>query len=390
MAWRVSLGGVLAAFPQTGRRRQYHARRSGLRGLGSYHPEFVGHITLGKLNMRYSQSKEQSAELLRLVLARMGQHDASFTPMTFTVWFEYAAGINLQLNDAIDRLMQSHPRLTDDDLWSLYQKYVADIDQQAMHRIGGELQRVMKTLANAASRTGEHAGEFSTQLETLVAELRGVNDMLTTPAITHAIEGTARMRSSAQALESEVRNNQLEIERLQGELTRLRDESLRDALTLVLNRKGFDLKLAEMLGRVPAPGSAHGLIMFDLDFFKKVNDTHGHVMGDRVLQALGEVLRSCVPASSSSSAARYGGEEFAVLMPDSTATECQKLAELVRQRTKALKIRDRRTQTVVLTVTISGGITLMRPDDDAQTFTARADGALYQSKQGGRDRVTFA
>ena len=57
--------------------------------------------------MRYSQSKEQSAELLRLVLARMGQHDASFTPMTFTVWFEYAAGINLQLNDAIDRLMQS-------------------------------------------------------------------------------------------------------------------------------------------------------------------------------------------------------------------------------------------------------------------------------------------
>jgi diguanylate cyclase len=62
----------------------------------------------------------------------------------------------------------------------------------------------------------------------------------------------------------------------------------------------------------------------------------------------------------------------------------------VRQRTKALKIRDRRTQTVVLTVTISGGITLMRPDDDAQTFTARADGALYQSKQGGRDRVTFA
>ena len=338
--------------------------------------------------MRYTQSREQSAELLRIVLVRMGQHDASFTPMTFTVWFEYAAGINARLNEAVDQLIQLHPRLGDDHLWRLYQSYVADVDPQAMLRIGSELQRVMKTMAEAASRTGEHAGEFSAQLDTLVTELRSVNDMLVSPAITHAIEGTTRMHGSAQALESEVRNNQLEIDRLQHELTRVRDESLRDALTLVLNRKGFDLKLAEMLSRVPAPGRAHGLIMLDLDYFKKVNDTHGHVMGDRVLQAVGEVLRSCVPSSSSNSVARYGGEEFAVLVPDTTAAECQKLAELLRQRAKALKIRDRRTQTVVLTVTISGGVTLMRTEDDAQILTARADAALYQSKQSGRDRVT--
>jgi diguanylate cyclase len=88
--------------------------------------------------------------------------------------------------------------------------------------------------------------------------------------------------------------------------------------------------------------------------------------------------------------ARYGGEEFAVLLPQRSLAQCQQLAELVRTRTRAMKIRDRRTKVVVLTVTISGGVATMRPDDDAQTLIARADGALYQSKQAGRDRVTCA
>ena len=320
----------------------------------------------------------------------MGQNDAAFNPMTFTVWFEYAAGMNSRLNQALDQLLQTKPRLGDDDLWNLYQSYVADVDPQAMHRIGSELQRTMKTMAEAAARTGSHAGEFDAELENLASELQSSNDKQMTSAVTHAIEGTARMRSSAQALESEVRSSQLEINRLQAELTRVRDESLMDALTRVLNRKGFDMRLASMLEQMPAAGRTHGLIMFDLDHFKMVNDTHGHVMGDRVLQALGDVLRSCVPANSPMGVARYGGEEFAVLLPDSTQDEAVKMAELVRTRTKALKIRDRRTQAVVLTVTISGGVAVMQAGDDSQALTARADAALYQSKQNGRDQITCA
>ena len=130
--------------------------------------------------------------------------------------------------------------------------------------------------------------------------------------------------------------------------------------------------------------------MLDIDHFKIVNDTHGHVMGDRVLQAVGEVLKSCLSTESSTSVARYGGEEFAMLVPDSTIEECLRLAELVRARTKALKIRDRRTQAVVLTITISGGIAVLQQDEDAHALITRADRALYQSKQDGRDRITCA
>jgi diguanylate cyclase len=345
---------------------------------------------LRKLILRYSQSKEQSAELLRVVLARMGQHDAAFNPLTYTVWYEYAAGMNAELNSALDQLLKTKPRLTDDDVWEMYQSHVADVDPQAMQRIGGELQKVLTTLASAAGSTGENADQFSAQLEALAAGLQAFNGDLMTSVVSQAIEDTTRMRHSAHALEAQAKGGQSEIQRLQSELTRVRDESLVDALTQVHNRKGFDEKLAYMLARPLPQGLVHGLIMFDIDHFKRVNDTHGHVMGDRVLQAVGEVLKSCLPPASPTSVARYGGEEFAMLVPESTFNECLRLAELVRTRTKALKIRDRRTQEVVLTIALSGGLAVLQQGEDAQALTMLADRALYQSKQDGRDRITCA
>ena len=340
--------------------------------------------------MRYPQSKEQSAELLRIVLARMAQHDATFNPLNYTVWYEYAAGSNSRLNHAMDGLLQGKRRLNNDDLWKLYQSHVAEVDPQAVHRIGDDMQRVMATLADAAGSTGQSADQFNTQLETLAAGLQTLNHQLATPMVQQAIQNTARMRSSTQALESDVKDSQSEIQRLQQELNRVRDESLTDSLTQVLNRKGFDQKLAAMLALPVSSGRLHGLIMFDIDHFKRVNDTHGHVKGDRVLQAVGEVLKSCIPQGGAASVARYGGEEFAMLVPQTSPQACFKVAELVRVRTKALKIRDRRTQELVLTVTISGGMAMVQPNDDGHTLTARADAALYQSKQDGRDRITYA
>jgi diguanylate cyclase len=197
------------------------------------------------------------------------------------------------------------------------------------------------------------------------------------------------MRSSAQELEQQVLVSCREIERLQVDLIRARDEAVLDPLTRVLNRKGFDLQLASMLAQPPEPGTSHCLIMLDIDHFKLVNDTHGHVMGDRVIQALAEVLRSCV-SDKAHAVARYGGEEFAIVLPNCTLDDSLTLADSVRQRTRAMKIRDRRTQAVVLTVSISAGVAAMRPGDDASALIERADAALYKSKQAGRDRVTCA
>jgi diguanylate cyclase len=339
--------------------------------------------------LRYKESKEKSAELLRRSLALMGQHDAAFNPVSFTVWYEYAAGMNARLSHAIGVALLTEPRLSDSTVSLLYQTHVADVDSAGMQRISTELQRMMQGLADSASRTGDQAGEFGTQLNGLSDALSSNNASEMASFVTDALAGTVRMKSSARELEQQVAHSRQEIERLQVDLNRARDEAMLDPLTRVLNRKGFDQKMADLLAQPPESDGSHCLIMLDIDHFKKVNDTHGHVMGDRVIQALGEVLRSCAP-DKAHSVARYGGEEFAILMPNSTLEGSMKLAETVRQRTRAMKIRDRRTQEVVLTVSISGGVAAMRHGDDAHGLIERADAALYQSKQTGRDRVTCA
>lgn len=343
--------------------------------------------------MRYTESREQSAELLRKVLALMGQHDAAFNPVSFAVWYEFAAGMNVRLTQAIERALQSEPRLSNDTLLRVYQDCVAEADVAAIQGISAELQRMMAGMAKGALRTGDQAGTFGEQLRDLTAALK-TNDAsamtpLLTPLLTQALVGTTQMRSSAQELEQQVIASQREIERLQADLARARDEAVLDPLTRVLNRKGFDVRLASLLAQPPRADRTHCLIMLDIDHFKYVNDTHGHVMGDRVIQALSEVLRSCV-SDEAHAVARYGGEEFAILLPHCTLEYGVKLADAVRQRTRAMRIRDRRTQEVVLTVSISGGVAAMQPGDDAPDLIARADGALYQSKQAGRDRVTCA
>lgn len=339
--------------------------------------------------MRYQESKEKSAELLRKVLALMGQHDAAFNPVSFTVWYEFAAGMNVPLVQALEQTLIAEPRLGTASIGRLYSQHVADAGPEAMQRIAGELQRMMDGMADNATSTGERAGAFGGQLADLTQALSGQDAAVLALQVNDVQAGTVLMRASAQALAQQISDSRQEIERLQSELVRARDEVLLDPLTKVLNRRGFDQQLARLLAQPTGPGSEHCLVMLDIDHFKKVNDTHGHVMGDRVIQALGEVLRACVP-DKTHAVARYGGEEFAILLPHCTLQQGVQLADTVRLRTRAMKIRDRKTQEVVLTVSISGGVATLRPSDDASALIARADGALYQAKQTGRDRVCHA
>ena len=339
--------------------------------------------------MRYTEPKERSAEILRQTLGHMGRHDAAFNPVTFTLWYEYCAGINPNLQAAVDQLVAVQPRLSDALIGKLYQDHIAPADDAAVQRISTELQRVMNGVVQSATQAGQRAGFFGAQLTDLSVALQS-NDMAQlTPQLTEALAGTAEMKDSAQALQQQVAASQNEIVKLRSDLERARGEALVDPLTGILNRKGFDQHVGALFANAPDAGRQHCLVMFDIDHFKKVNDTHGHVMGDRVIQGLGEILRKSV-SNEAHAAARYGGEEFAILLPQCSLEDSANLAEAVRLRTKAMKVRNRSTQDVLFTVTISGGVAAMQPGDDAASLIARADAALYASKHGGRDRVTRA
>jgi diguanylate cyclase len=339
--------------------------------------------------MKYPEPKEQTVALLRQVLAQVGQHDAALNPLTFTVFYEYVAGINLRLSAAMERALLVTPRLSDATVRELFRDFAADVGVEESERIQRGIQRAMASIVESATRTGQAVGAFGEQLDGLSGALAGQDSASLAPHIDSARAGTSNMRKSVKDLELQVAMSNKEIDLLRADLLRTRSEATLCPLTRLLNRRGFEESLDAMLRQRPLKGSLHCLVMLDIDHFKRVNDTHGHPVGDRVLEGFGQVLRS-VPAEPGMACARYGGEEFAILLPAVTMNKAVQVAETVCARTRAVRFRSRTTNQVQLTVTVSAGVAAWRPGEDAKSLLACADAALYRSKEDGRDRVTVA
>lgn len=169
-------------------------------------------------------------------------------------------------------------------------------------------------------------------------------------------------------------------------LDRLKSLAIADHLTGVHNKRYFLSRLAEEVQRARRHGLTFALVMFDLDHFKRVNDTHGHDAGDAVLREVGALLRRL--ARGDDVAARYGGEEFVVLMPGTDQGGAHAFAERLRAGAAALDVVVRATH---VRVTISAGVgTYPDAGTSGDDLLHAVDAALYRAKQGGRNRVELA
>ena len=169
-------------------------------------------------------------------------------------------------------------------------------------------------------------------------------------------------------------------------IERLRTLSQTDQLTGLANRRVMMQRLNEEHARYKRSGHRYGVIMLDLDFFKKVNDTHGHGVGDQVLCGVAEIL--CSGLRNTDTVALMGGEEFMLLAP---LTE--ESGAVVQAQRLCISVRDARlvTDAGTVSVTLSLGVASVLPSDlSVDTVVQRADAALYQAKNDGRDRVQLA
>jgi diguanylate cyclase len=194
------------------------------------------------------------------------------------------------------------------------------------------------------------------------------------------------MRTSAQSVQEEMGATSAEVSRLREQLEKAQGQALVDALTELHNRRSFEQALAQMLASAAESASPCSLLMADIDHFKRVNDTYGHVLGDKVIRYVAQ--RISLSIKGRDVAARYGGEEFAILLPDTTAQGAAVLAEQIRISVARGKIHRAGTTEPIAGVTVSIGVAESVPGDTVEELTARADEALYKSKEAGRNRVT--
>ncbi len=161
--------------------------------------------------------------------------------------------------------------------------------------------------------------------------------------------------------------------------------SLRDPLTGLANRRHFRAVLSREIEIVARSGNSALLLMLDIDHFKKINDTHGHLAGDKVLQAVACCIAGCVRPQDT--VARYGGEEFAIVMPDCQAAYGETVAERVRQSVAALSIPAGPLVNLQITTSVGGAFAPVWVRSTADLWIERADTQLYLAKAQGRNRV---
>ena len=166
---------------------------------------------------------------------------------------------------------------------------------------------------------------------------------------------------------------------------KLRTESLSDALSGVLNRRGFEEGCDRLLAEAAISGLPVTLVLCDLDHFKEINDTHGHAAGDLVITAFGEHLASA--AGATGIVGRIGGEEFAVLLPGNGLSSARLFAEGLRVSFAATSFASGDTR---FNVTASFGVAALASGDTLSSLLVRADQALYQAKSSGRDCVRIS
>ena len=243
---------------------------------------------------------------------------------------------------------------------------------------------VLKVIGEFSTETDSYNKSVDEYLESISQKF---DDQSVKTIVKNLISSTVILKESGKRLSHKLEESTNEITSLKKDLQQVTAESQRDFLTGVFNRKTFEKYADEQMLTAGHAGSEICLLMIDIDHFKRFNDRFGHLLGDEVLKIVAKTLTNILKGQDM--VARFGGEEFIVILPATPIEGAMKVAEAIRSTiaTKELKRKD--TGETFGSITVSMGVSRFRYDSDTlPLLIKRADDALYESKNNGRNRVT--
>jgi diguanylate cyclase len=317
----------------------------------------------------------------------MKAYGSSAAPRSYEVWYTYVSGSKPLMNDAIKRISAERGQVSYAEIDAIYdahlctQRYAVEAEKTSSSVIG-EIDQVMEMIELALGSTAK----YGQSLEALSNDLAGPIDRAKVrEVIGSLVVATREVAATNQTLDARLKETRSEMEGLRETLEAVRVESLTDPLTGVSNRKHFEEMLARCVERAASERSALALVVIDIDFFKRFNDTYGHLTGDQVLKLVGITMREIVKANATLS--RFGGEEFAIILPGATLEAAHAIAENIRKGVMSRELVKRSTGESLGKVTISAGVAALRQGDNAVSLLERADQCMYLAKRMGRNRT---
>ncbi|WP_337188350.1 GGDEF domain-containing protein [Phenylobacterium sp.] len=329
-------------------------------------------------------------EWARVAIDAMEQNRVWPTALNFELWMHYVASKDSEVATEIGALLKSGAPFTEQAGEAIAGKHLpsAKLSGEILNA-GKNLTEELENVSRALESARESSEAYGQQLASASKSLEHDEDAEAVRAMVDNLTvATARVRDENKSLESQLAETNDELGRLKEHLETARREAMTDGLTLLANRKAFDETLDAAVSGTAA-GEPLCLAIVDIDHFKTFNDTWGHQTGDQVIRYVAAVMAR-IAQPGGRFAARYGGEEFAVIFPGEGRDAALGALESAREEISSRTLKRRSTNEDLGAITISIGIAEQLPGETAPALIERADGALYASKRGGRNRTSIA
>ena len=329
----------------------------------------------------------QSAETLRLVLPLMTRHKIPATPENYAIWFHYVTNDRPGLTEYIDRLLERKTPFTEEVNEHIHQQFLSECDLRQAEQVRKEIASALAEATTALRHTGSEADHYRKVLgrfDKTCGTAETVDDIYS--LLNTVLEETHNMQESMERLQQDFIAKSKDMDRLKQELDQVRKQASTDALTGLYNRTTFFDSLEAVDAESDPFINPYCVVMIDIDHFKRVNDTFGHLVGDKVIRFVTDSLRQSTKGQDCAS--RYGGEEYALMLPNTTLVNAVTLCNRIREHIAKTNLVRSGTKESLGQITISAGVAQNRSGEGRIELLARADKALYLSKERGRNRVT--
>lgn len=340
-------------------------------------------------NVERSGDPFQSAiKVARRTFEMIEEYKTPPVPRAYEVFFEALAGEAGDLKSQLDETIRVKGALDLSDIDRIYDAHFGPERalSQKQDQTADDLEQELGAVLDMVSKHLTSNRRYESVLGDASADLSAnITPAILRRTLEALIAENQRAREEATDLSRALEASRDTLQTMKVNLNQAREEGLLDPLTGLRNRRYLDSQLMSEIEQAEREHQPLCVCMLDLDHFKRINDTFGHLVGDAVLKLMSAMINDNIKGRDI--AARYGGEEFALVLPQTSLKDAAQLADKIRMQLSEKRLVMTENRTAIGQVTVSIGVAQLRRGEEKDALIGRADGKLYEAKRTGRNKV---
>lgn len=311
-------------------------------------------------------------------------------PDHYKLGWEYLNGSNRMLRDAVNRKLDANGRLSPEMVEEIMDECEGVMKVKDLNALVAESEALLAGGFKTLSKSGKESMAYAEALQSRLDWMRDLDpaeqaDMPIEAQFKALLKITTQMMQSTKKASESLDQSTKKLSQMRNRLDEANDKAQRDQLTGLPNRWAFEQQFSAATIRAKERFEPLSVAFIDIDHFKKVNDTHGHEAGDRVLQLVAKVLDGF--GRGNCHLARHGGEEFVIVLENTSTAEAKQQIDAVREELADRTLVNRDNGAPIGRVTFSAGVAPFVPGEPNRQVLRNADAALYEAKSSGRNQV---